>query len=139
MRTFDLKLIDPYIKRCYSSIPAGGTRIQVSGGPVTFSPSFVIIGIPHCIPLGPYHAMAATVNNTGSTTLTGIVFGVFHNSLGQTLQISTGIASNVSGGENTTVFIISTLPTTVNYTVNFFVWGTSGSSLSASIAVLFNC
>ena len=116
----------------------GALGFQASGGPVTFS-SFVIIGIPHCIPLSPYHAMAATVNNTGSTTLTGIVFGVFHNSLGQTLQISTGIASNVSGGQNTTVFIISTLPTTVNYTVIFFVWGTSGSSLSASIAVLFNC
>jgi len=82
---------------------------------------------------GPYNAVNATITNTQSSAITAVVLAVFHNSAGQTLQVATGTAS-VAAGASTTVFVITNLPSGT-YSVNVFVWSSTGSSLSSSQTV----
>ena len=60
--------------------------------------------------------------------MNAILIGVFHNSIGQTLEISTATIALASAG-NLTVGLIMNLPNG-NHTINVFAWATSGAALS---------
>jgi hypothetical protein len=79
---------------------------------------------------GTYHAVNVTITNTQSTSMTVVVLAVFHNAAGQTLQVGTSTAT-LAAGASTTAFVVSNQPSGT-YSVNVFVWSTSGSSLSSS-------
>jgi hypothetical protein len=87
---------------------------------------------------GTYHSVAVPVTNTGTGTVTAVVFAVAHNAQGQTVEVSTATVS-VSALGTQTAYVILNLPSGT-YTVNVFVWSTSGASISAeqsSVAITF--
>jgi len=80
-----------------------------------------------------YHTVAVVVTNTQGISLTGIVLAVVHNSAGQTLAISTATVTVAAGGSQT-AYVVLNLPSGT-YSVNVFVWSSSGQSLSAPSTV----
>jgi len=110
------------------TVTTTGTGGTGNSGTFTFpsAPKYSLFG-------GTYHAVNATITNTGTSTITAIVIAVFHNSVGQTLQVATGTAS-VAAGPSATVYVITNLPSGT-YSVNVFVWSSTGSSLSGAQTV----
>ncbi len=105
---------------------AGGGTVCTSGCSSTISyPSPAKYQL-----FGTYRAVNVTITNTQSTSMTVVVLAVFHNAAGQTLQVGTSTAT-VAAGASTTAFVVSNQPSGT-YSVNVFVWSTSGSSLSSS-------
>jgi hypothetical protein len=92
--------------------------------------SFSFPSTPKYFKLSVYNTVNVTVTNTQTSSLTAIVFAVFHNSAGQTLQVSTSSVT-VPAGSTATAFVPTTLASGT-YSVNVFVWSTTGSSLSQS-------
>jgi hypothetical protein len=92
--------------------------------------SFSFPSTPKYYKLSVYNTVNVTVTNTQTSSLTAIVFAVFHNSAGQTLQVSTSSVT-VPAGSTATAFVPTTLASGT-YSVNVFVWSTTGSSLSQS-------
>jgi len=92
--------------------------------------SFSFPSTPKYYKLSVYNTVNVTVTNTQASSLTAIVFAVFHNSAGQTLQVSTSSVT-VPAGSTATAFVPTTLASGT-YSVNVFVWSTTGSSLSSS-------
>jgi len=80
--------------------------------------------------LGTYHTVAVPVVNTQAAAVTGVVFAVAHNAAGQTLEVSTATV-NVAAGATQTAYVVLNLPSGT-YTVNVFVWSTTGNSLSVA-------
>ena len=85
----------------------------------------------YCTNLGVFPAEAVPVHGTDwlSSPTTLIVFGVLHNSMMQTIDVSTATII-LSNGENETAYVVYNLPEPGNYTVNVFVWSTLGASVS---------
>jgi len=82
------------------------------------------------VDLGPYEAVNATFSNSLSITLTAVIFAVFHNQIGQTIDISTDTIT-VAPGETTNAYIAVTIPQgTYNSTI--FAWDVRGTSVSPS-------
>jgi len=104
----------------------GGTGTGGSG-------TFTFPSTPKFSKFGPYNSVNATVTNTQSSTITAVVLAVFHNAAGQTLQVATGTAQ-VAAGASATVYVITNLPSGT-YSVNVFVWSSTGNSLSSSQTV----
>jgi hypothetical protein len=89
--------------------------------------AFTFPSPPFCGLLGG--VIEIPIKNTGATPLSGVVFGVFHNSIGQPLEIASGAFFNITAAQNSTVNIVSTL-SSGNYSTNIFVWSFNGSSIS---------
>lgn len=73
-----------------------------------------------CVLGGTYNSIEVPLSSTLNNSLTAIVFGVFHNLIGQTLEVSTESIS-VIGASNVTAYLVVNLPYG-NYTINVFVW-----------------
>jgi len=101
--------------------------------PPTGSGTFTFPSTPKAGTLGPYHVVNVTVTNTQSTTITAVVLAVVHNAAGQTVQVSTSTVTVAALG-SATAYPVLTLPSGT-YSVNVFVWSTSGSSLSSSQSI----
>lgn len=79
--------------------------------------------------LGPYPTVSVPVSNTQAAPLTVVVFAVVHNGAGQTLEVATSTVANIAPGASSTAYVPINLPAGT-YSVNVFVWSTSGASLS---------
>jgi hypothetical protein len=79
--------------------------------------------------LGSYNAVCVQATNSQAAAVTGVVFAVVHNSQGQTIQVGTATI-NVAAGASTTAYVVLSVPSGT-YSVNVFVWSTSGASISA--------
>ncbi len=108
-------------------IGGSNTTILASTG-ANFLDPITVPSPASCYPLG-YQTIEVPLTNNLAISLNAIVFGVFHNSIGQTLEVSTSSVI-VSGGQNLTTYVIITLPYG-NYTVNVFAWAVNGLSLSS--------
>jgi hypothetical protein len=75
-----------------------------------------------------------TYTNNGNTTITGIVYAVVHNSLGQTVQYTTGTITPAAGASAEAFLALAGLPTGT-YTVTVFVITTSGTAISTTSTV----
>ena len=106
--------------------------------PISFpSPAFCQLG-------GIYDLIGVPILNNFQDQITGIVFGVFHNSIGQTLEISTA-TETLGAGQNLTAYITmgpmqngSVLPRG-NYSIDIFVWTPIGVPLSPKQTVQLTC
>jgi hypothetical protein len=81
--------------------------------------------------IGTYKAVCVSIKNTQAGAITGVVFAVVHNAAGQTVQVSTSTVSNLAAGSSSTAYVILSVPSGT-YSVNVFVWSTSGGSISTS-------
>jgi hypothetical protein len=81
----------------------------------------------YCGDLGVYFAFAVPIESEpGSITV--VVFAVMHNSIGQTLDISTATFTLVQG-QSETAYPIITLAYG-NYSATVFVWTTTGAAIA---------
>ena len=87
-------------------------------------------------PLGPYSSFSIPYVNTFNTTAIGIVFMVVHNSLGQTVEISTGVLQLAAGANGTAYTIVFGLASG-EYSATFFVTEPSGVAISATTTAAF--
>jgi len=86
--------------------------------------------------LGPYPAFAIPYVNLFNATTTGIVFMVVHNSLGQTIQISTCVlqlGADANGTARTITFGLGP----GMYSATFFVVSTGGYAISTTTTASF--
>jgi hypothetical protein len=90
-----------------------------------------------CLELGVYRAIGVPVENTLISSITVVVFAVFHNSLGQTLEVSTSTVT-IGSGKNVTAYGVNTLPYG-NYSIDVFVWTVNGSSVSSEQQLQMAC
>jgi len=85
----------------------GGSGVQVfdsSDSLINQQQPIIFPSPASCNPLSnPYDTIVVPVSNTQANSLTGIVFEVLHNSIGQTLEISTGLII-AAGGQNQTAW-----------------------------------
>jgi hypothetical protein len=83
--------------------------------------------------LGTYHTVNVSITNTQGTSSTVVVLAVVHNAAGQTLEVTSSSAV-VAAGATISAYPVLNLPSGT-YSVNIFVWSTSGASLSQSETV----
>jgi len=88
----------------------------------------VILYPAYCSQFGIFPAIAVPVQNPANDTVTGLVFGVFFNSIGQTVEVSTATIT-LASGQNLTAYVIINLPYG-NYSVTVFAWSNSGQPIS---------
>jgi len=81
--------------------------------------------------LGAYNAVCVSVTNTQAAAVTGVVFAVVHDSAGHTLQVATSTFSSLAPSSSTTAYVVLSVPAGT-YSVNVFVWSTTGASISVS-------
>jgi len=85
---------------------------------------------PSSCTLGTYNAVCVPVTNTQAAALTGIVFAVVHNAAGQTVAVATSTVPSLAGGASATAYVVLSVPAGT-YSVNVFVWSTTGNAISA--------
>jgi len=90
------------------------------------TPTYYLLG-------GVYHTVNASIKNTQATSSTVVVLAVVHNAAGQTLEVTSSSAI-VAAGSTISAYPVINLPSGT-YSVNVFVWSTSGASLSQSKTV----
>jgi len=90
------------------------------------TPTYYLLG-------GVYHTVNVSITNTQATSSTVVVLAVVHNGAGQTLEVSSSSAI-VAAGSTISAYPVINLPSGT-YSVNVFVWSTSGASLSQSKTV----
>jgi hypothetical protein len=73
----------------------------------------------------------ATFTNSATSSVTGIVYAVVHNSIGQTVYYTTATVTPSSSGTATAFLVLSGLPAGT-YTVTVFATDTSGNAISVS-------
>jgi hypothetical protein len=88
-------------------------------------------GNPLYTSLGPYSSFETTYVNGINATVTGVVFMVVHNSLGQTIEISTCVLQLASGA-NGTAYTITFGLASGEYSATFFAVSTSGYAISST-------
>ncbi len=113
----------------FSQVVASAVAANTFQQPITFPSS------PFCGLLDG--AVGVPIKNTGTAPLSGVVIGVFHNSIGQPLEIATGVFYNITA-QNFTTYVAASLPSG-NYSINFFVWSLNGSSISNTETVWIAC
>lgn len=86
--------------------------------------------------LGPYQSVQVTYNNGIGGNVTGIVFAVVHNSLGQTVEISTATLQLQAGANGTAYPVLFGLPSG-QYSTTIFAIESSGIAISTTTTLTF--
>ncbi len=94
-------------------------------------PCWIQEGTPTFGNLGAFQSVAINYTNTANGDSIGIVFGVFHNYAGQTVEISTATVTLPAGGNGTANVVEFGLPAGA-YSATLFVVTPSGLALSAT-------
>jgi hypothetical protein len=85
---------------------------------------------------GPNYVFAMTYANSANISLLGIVFLVVHNSLGQTLEISTGSVVLAAGANGTAFPVVFGLAPGM-YNGTYFVISAAGTAMSSASTLNF--
>jgi hypothetical protein len=80
---------------------------------------------------GSLTGLDATFTNAATTSVTGIVYAVVHNSLGQTVYYTTATITPAASGTATAFLVLSGLPAGT-YSVSVFATDTGGNAISVS-------
>jgi len=80
---------------------------------------------------GSLTGLDATFTNAATTSVTGIVYAVVHNSIGQTVYYTTATITPPASGTATAFLVLSGLPAGT-YSVSVFATDTSGNAISVS-------
>jgi hypothetical protein len=114
--------------------------VQVEAGqaPATTCsiPCWIGAGTPLYAQVGPYDAIWIGYTNLSNGNVTGIVFAVIHNSLGQTVDISTGTLQLPAGANGTAFAVVFGLPDG-EYSGTLFATSISGTALSTTTTIAF--
>ena len=86
--------------------------------------------------LGPYQSVEISYVNGINATVTGIMFMVVHNYLGQTVEISTATLT-LAAGANGTAYPIAFGLAAGQYSATLFVTSTSGVAISEATTASF--
>lgn len=92
------------------------------------------IGSPNYTSLGPYHTVEITYANSANATMTGIVFMVVHNYLGQTVEISTATLT-LTAGTNGMAFPIAFGLAQGQYSATLFTTSAAGVAITSTTTV----
>lgn len=98
---------------------------------------WIIVNPPSYTPFGAFDSIEATFTNEFSTNVTGIVFVVVHNSIGQTVEISTATLPLGAGANGTSYAVIFGLVPGASYSGNIFVTEASGVAISLTTTLSF--
>jgi len=82
-------------------------------------------------------AINATFTNQANFNITGIVFAVFRNSLGQIVYMSTATVMIIGGGTVTAYLVLYGIYSG-SYNVTVFAWNADGASISQTYSSLMN-
>lgn len=96
--------------------------------------AWTIIGQPSIVQLSGSPTGKTNYQNNLNVTELGIVFMVIHNSVGQTVYITTATASIASGANSTTYDVVYGVPSG-SYTATFFAMLPSGTAMSTPTSV----
>jgi hypothetical protein len=94
------------------------------------------IGPPVYTALGPYQSVEISYINGINATVTGIVFMVVHNYLGQTVEISTATLT-LAAGANGTAYPIAFGLAPCQYSASLFATSTSDVAISETVVASF--
>jgi hypothetical protein len=95
-----------------------------------------VFATPTYAQLGYYSSMEIQYTSGLNATATGIVLMVVHNSLGQTVEISTSVLQ-LAAGANGTAYEIAFGLESGTYSGTFFVVSTSGTAMSTTTTASF--
>jgi hypothetical protein len=105
------------------------------GGPSACNTtSCMTAATPTSTHVGTNPAVQTTYTNTSNAPVTAIVYGVVHNSAGQTVYYTTATITVAAGGSATAYDVIAGLPSGT-YSVTIFAVSTSGTAISTSSTV----
>jgi hypothetical protein len=93
-----------------------------------------IQGTPTVSQSGGNTIITVSYTNNSNAPLTGYVYGVVHNALGQTIAYTTATISPAAGSSTTGQLVLFGLPIGT-YTVTIFVVSTSGTAISTTTSV----
>jgi hypothetical protein len=99
-------------------------------------PCWIGVGTPLYSRVGPYDAIWTSYTNLSNGNMTGIVFAVIHNSLGQTVEISTGTLELPAMANGTAFAVVFGLPDG-EYSGMLFATSVAGTALSTATTVSF--
>jgi hypothetical protein len=99
-------------------------------------PCWSSIGAPLYSQRGSYNLIEINYTNLSSVNMTGVVYAVVHNMMGQTVEISTGTLQLAAGANGTAYAVVFGLPGG-EYSGTLFATTTSGLSLSFPITFSF--
>jgi hypothetical protein len=88
-------------------------------------------GTPTQTTVGAYTGVSTSFTNNSNAPVTGIVYAVVHNAIGQTVDISTATISAPAGGSTSAFNALFGLPPGT-YSVTIFVTSTSGTAISTT-------
>jgi hypothetical protein len=97
-------------------------------------PCWITAGTPTVGNLGAYQSVAINYTNTANGASIGIVFGVFHNNAGQTVEISTATVTLPAEGNGTAWVAQFGLPAGA-FSATLFAVSPAGLALSAATVV----
>jgi len=83
---------------------------------------------------GAYNGVSSIFTNNSNAPVTGFVYAVVHNALGQTVDISTATVSAPAGGSVSAFNALFGLPPGT-YSVSLFVTSSAGTAISSTITV----
>ncbi len=84
---------------------------------------------PTSCTIGTYNAVCVSLSNSQTTSETGVVFAVLHNAAGATIEVATSTVT-VAGLGSQVGYVVVNVPAGT-YSVNVFVWSTTGAAISA--------
>jgi len=88
-----------------------------------------VTGSPTQTTLGQQPALAVTYTNSANAQVTGVVYAVVHNAVGQTVYYTTATITPVAGGTATAYLVLAGLPSGT-YSVSYFVENSAGVAIS---------
>jgi len=91
-------------------------------------------GTPTQSTQGAYNGVSSTFTNNSNAPVTGFVYAVVHNALGQTVDISTATVSAPAGGSVSAFNALFGLPPGT-YSVTIFVTSSAGTAISSTSTV----
>jgi len=117
----------------------GGSEVKnfpVAHGSTSQTVPIIFPSPAYCSRLGIFRAISVPMVIT-IPNFTLILLVVFHNSIGQIVEISTATFT-LAGGENQTIPVIMNRPYG-NYTISVFVWSPSGAAISTTQTLVVTC
>jgi len=115
---------------------AASLTLTVGSVPTTCNTTSCMVasGTPTSGTQGSYNGVSSSFTNNSNAPVTGFVYAVVHNALGQTVDISTATISASSGGSaNAFNVLFGLAPGT--YSVTLFVTSSAGTAISSTSTV----
>jgi len=117
-----------------ATLSVTGAGTGTGQGACNSTSCYTASGSPTQATLGSNQAVSVAYTNTANAAVTGIVYAVVHNSIGQTVYYTTATLQLAAGQSGTAYAVLFGLPSGT-YSVTVFVTSTTGQAISATSTV----